>query len=126
MKIKRTTGETGMDRAVRMWANDSGDGYDNGAEGAMAGLAYGGCASGMVGSLVYYTDTVKFYRKHREEIGRLLSDLCEDCRQAPWELLRDFDRADVLCLDQFNQNLLAWFGFEETARRMANEQGWEV
>ena len=33
---------------------------------------------------------------------------------------------DPMALATFNQNLLAWFGFEETARRMADALGWEV
>lgn len=77
-----------------------------------------GCQSGIVGELIYYTDTVRFYQQYRQEINNLLYDtmngtgLC-----SPSELFGDkWDKEDPLAQDTHNQNLLAWFGFEETLR----------
>lgn len=82
-----------------------------------------GCASGIVGSLIYYTDTMRFYSTYKDQINELLYNLMECC--GIWELQkifgRRFDEEDPLCLDATNQNLLAWFGFEETLRNIANE-----
>ena len=55
-------------------------------------VLYHGCQSGIVGELIYYTDTVRFYKQYRQ---------------------------DPLAQDTYNQNLLAWFGFEETLRNIA-------
>ena len=34
----------------------------------------GGCASGTVSMMIYYTDTVKFFKTYREEIEELLKE----------------------------------------------------
>ena len=80
-----------------------------------------GCQSGIVGELIYYTDTVKFYKRYRQEINDLLYDTMNGTGlYAPSELFGDkWDEEDPLAQDDFNQNLLAWFGFEETLRNIA-------
>lgn len=87
-----------------------------------------GCVSGMVGELVYYLDTTKFYTKHKDIINEMLKDLM-------WEIGANdmqgifgdkFDSEDPLCLETSNQNLLAWYAFEETARKIGNEIGLEL
>lgn len=79
-----------------------------------------GCQSGIVGELIYYSDTVRFYKQYREEINRLLYDAMNDTGLfAPSELFGDkWDEEDPLAQDTHNQNLLAWFGFEETLREI--------
>ena len=54
-------------------------------------VLHNGCCSGVVSELIYYYDTVRFYK---------------------------WDKEDPLAQDDFNQNLLAWFGFEETLRNI--------
>jgi hypothetical protein len=97
-------------------------------EGWFEDLMQNGCVSGMVSELIYYCDTTKFYEKHQERINEMLKDLM-------WEIGADnmsglfgdkFDSEDPLCLETTNQNLLAWFAFEETARNLANEIGLEI
>lgn len=86
---------------------------------AGADLLQHGCQSGMVSDLIYYSDTVKFYEEHQEEIDAMLQELCEDCGCRPDELFGDkWDETDPLARQDLNRNLLAWFGFEETARRI--------
>ena len=84
-------------------------------------VLYHGCQSGIVGSLIYYTDTVAFYKQHREEINALLQETMDECGSYnPSDLFGDkWDKEDPLVLDTYNQNLLAWFGFEETMRKIA-------
>ena len=85
-------------------------------------LRVGGCQSGMIGELIYYTDTMAFYDRHREEIDTLLSELIEETGLAPQELFGDkWDKSDPLAREQWNINLLAWFAFEETAFRLAEQ-----
>ena len=81
----------------------------------------------MIGSLIYYTDTSAFYNKHEEEIDQMLAKVCVDCGLTPANLFGDkWDNEDFFAKQQSNQNLLAWFGFEETARKLADKNGIEV
>ena len=81
-----------------------------------------GCQSGIVSSLIYFSDTTKFYDNHKAEINALLYDLmAETGIYNPSELFGDkWDREDPLALDVLNKNLLAWFAFEETLRQIAS------
>ena len=116
-----------LERAALRWLNSKGQHYENGAAGAYKDLAYGGCQSGMVSELIYYTDTVKFYKRHRADIHALLKDMLSDVGGSPAELFGDkWDQGDPLASDIYNQNLLAWFGFEEAARNVAARAGIEV
>ena len=74
----------------------------------------------MVGFLIYYSDTVRFYKRYREEIDTLLYEEMEDVGlYSPSELFGSkWDKEDPLGRDDYNQNLLAWFGFEETLRKL--------
>ncbi len=82
-----------------------------------------GCQSGYVGHLVYYSQTTAYYKEHKEEIDELLYDTMDECGiYVPSELFGDqWDEEDPLAIDCCNQNLLAWFGFEETMRNFARE-----
>ena len=82
-----------------------------------------GCVSGTVGSLIYYSDTIKFYKEYKEDINELLYNTMEDTGlYSMSELFGDkFDKEDPLCIEQMNQNLLAWFGYEEVARQLMYE-----
>lgn len=79
-----------------------------------------GCQSGVVGELIYYCDTVRFYKQYKGEINELLyQSMQETGLYSPSELFGDkWDKVDPLANDDFNQNLLAWFGFEETLRKI--------
>ena len=82
-----------------------------------------GCQSGMVGFLIYYSDTVRFYKQYRQEIDDLLYEYMEETGlYSPAELFgKRWDNEDPLGRDDYNQNLLAWFGFEETLRKVGYE-----
>lgn len=85
-------------------------------------VLYYGCQSGMVGFLVYYSDTVRFYKQYRREIDDLLYEEMEGIGiYSPVELFgKKWDKEDPLGRDDYNQNLLAWFGFEETMRKLGS------
>lgn len=80
-----------------------------------------GCQSGCVNYLIYYSDTIAYYEKYKEEINNLLSDTLKECGvDSPKDLFGDkWDNGDPFARDIYNQNLLAWFGFEETMRNIA-------
>ena len=67
-----------------------------------------GCVSGMVWSLIYYTDTHAFFDKHYDEIEEIREEF-EDGTGQPLTIKGDL------------KNFLAWFAFEETAYRIAVE-----
>ena len=128
MARKRIVGaKTPLERHVQKWINERGQDYpDTGVEGALKDLFYGGCQSGMVGHLIYYTDTVKFFKKYRQELSALLTEMVADVGEQPADLFGDkWEKEDPLALGDLNRNLLAWFGFEETARKLADANGIE-
>lgn len=81
-------------------------------------VLYMGCVSGIVSELIYYSDTLKFYRKYRDEINGLLSETMRSMGYFSFKDIfgKNFDDEDPLIIDTHNQNLMAWFGFEETLR----------
>lgn len=125
-RISKLENETNLQRVVRVWLNSTGRDYENGWRGAYKDLEYGGCQSGMVGRLIYYRDTVKFYKHHQSEIDVLLKEMLESTGSSIAGLFGDkWDADDPLAREHLNQNLLAWFGFEETARNIAQANGYE-
>lgn len=82
-----------------------------------------GCISGIVGSLIYYSDTVPFYQEHKEEINEMLYNTLEGMgNHSLPELFGDnWYKDDPLAIYDENQNLLAWFGFEEMLRKIGYE-----
>ena len=121
--IKPIQGESPLSKHVRCWINNQVEGPDYDVQGVLKDLMYGGCQSGIVGHLIYYTDTTKFYKRHRGDISALLYETGFNAV----ELFGDkWDELDPLAVDTQNQNLLAWFGFEETARQIADQIGVEV
>jgi len=67
-----------------------------------------GCASGMVGPLIYYVDTHKFFDGHYEEIEALREEL-EENMGAPIYIKGDL------------KNFFAWFAYEEMAYQILSE-----
>lgn len=82
-----------------------------------------GCQSGIVSELIYYSDTTKYFEAHKDEIVKLLIELMKECGvKSPSELFgKNWDEEDMFCENYYNQNLLAWFGFEETMYRIASQ-----
>lgn len=68
-----------------------------------------GCISGMISELIYYNDTHAFYDKYYDEIEELRLELEASCGS--------------LSIKSDYKNFMAWFAFEETARRIADELG---
>ena len=86
---------------------------------SMEDLQKYGCVSGMIGELIYYDDTIKFFDQYKDEINDILSEVIKGTGCSAEELFGDkFDKDDPLVIDYANKNLLAWFGFEETANNL--------
>ena len=111
-----------LQKHVKEWIDDRAKEYDS-VESVIEDLQQSGCRSGMVGDLIYHHDTLAFYETHKEEINTLLYDALEITGLSCNDLFGEtWDNSDPLALDTQNQNLLAWFGFEETAFTLAREE----
>ena len=112
--LEETDGGTIQD-VVLNWLLDSDD-----PKGKLEDLQRGGCQSGLVGELIYYTDTEKFYDDHRLEIENLICDLEEGTGENRIELFsKNLEKSDWYDEDETQKkNTLAWFGFEETGHRL--------
>ena len=99
------------------------EGGRDAAEGYIKDVLQYGCQAGTVSGLIYYSDTTAFFERHKKEIKRLLTELMSDTgAKSPSELFGNkWDAEDYFCEDVYNQNLLAWFGYEETLRKVASE-----
>lgn len=67
-----------------------------------------GCISGMVGSLIYYSDTARFFEVYYEEIEELRLEYYQNTGIA-------------IYIEGDWKNGLAWFAFEETTRQIMQE-----
>jgi len=78
------------------------------AESYLSDVLQHGCQSGIVSDLIYYTDTKKFFIDNMEEIEELLSETEDSIGET-------LEKSYPL------YNWMAWFGYEETARKIAEE-----
>ena len=76
-----------------------------------------GCQSGTVTSLIYYNDTHKFALEHFNDIVDMYQCLADDLGRE--SMINPMLEANPL-------NWIAWFGYEETIRELANELELEV
>ena len=84
-----------------------------------------GCISGMVGKLVYYDDTIKFYDDYENEIEDLVDKMKDEFgyKSRPEFIASLNGSAESITQEK---NLLSWFAFEETARDIwTNDLGQE-
>jgi len=102
-------------------------GYDN-LESLLKDILYNGLQSGIVSDLIYYSDTLAFYKRYKKEIDTLLKDLVNETgSNSPADLFGNkWDKEDFFIEDTNNRNLLAWFGFEEKLRQLADKLGYEI
>jgi hypothetical protein len=106
-QLERLLGKSSLVDAV---VNHVLDGYttDEEIKNFFEDLMQHGCQSGMVGELIYYTDTHKFFNDHYEEI----EELREEYEDSTGEALRP--KGDM-------KNWFAWFAFEQTAYNIATD-----
>ena len=119
-----------------------------------------GCVSGIVGELIYYSDTKVWYSVHKDEIDEMLLETLEshgyesgeekhifgdrwesleeitefhdidvdyddyDSEEEYEQAIEDYwhDFVESIDVNVYNDNLLAWFSFEETVREIYEEK----
>jgi hypothetical protein len=127
---------------VKNWINDEvEDTYSE--KKILEELQQHGCVSGMVGELIYYSDTCRFYNKYRKEIFAIIENYCVDCGYNLCEFLSGannfpMDKSELQqesfvtgisglirkhsdIADQI-KNWFSWFAFEETAFKYYSEK----
>ena len=72
-----------------------------------------GCISGIVPSLVYYSDTTKFFNCYRKEILSMLQDPDKNI-YSEYTYLLDQKKYSIL-----EKNNLSWFAYDNTVIRIA-------
>lgn len=119
-KILIKGAKTPLEKFVQKSINYYAQGYNDGAKGFAEDLMQGGCSSGIVTELIYYKDTIKFYKKYKKEIQELIKEILLDTgeKSLPEIFGKSWDGEDIFAEETQNQNLLAWFGYEETARKL--------
>ena len=120
-KIKNETNNKLVSRVCR-YIISNWDHYDD-KKDIFLDIINCGCRSGACRDLIYYGQTKRFYETYKHEINNLLwksgfNDLTDLFGS-------DWDPYDPLALEDDNQNLLAWFGFEETITDIAHKFGIE-
>ena len=85
-----------------------------------------GLQSGIISDLIYYKDTLAFYKRYKKEIDILLKDIMNETgSNSPADVFGNkWDKEDFFIQDTNNRNLLAWFGFEEKTRELADKLGY--
>lgn len=73
-----------------------------------------GCQSGIVGSLIYYTDTHKFFNEFSDEIFEILEEIKDNTGEEFSNYSGD------------RKNTLAWLGYEETMRKIADSLNLDI
>jgi len=117
--------KTNLERAVARWLNSKAKDYKTGLRGVLKDLE-NGCESGIVSHLIYTKDTVAFYKRHRLEICELVTEYVNrNYADSPSQLFTAgrWDKEDPFALEDGNQNLLAWFAFEEKAWVLGTRAG---
>ena len=116
--------ETELERAVAGIAGERGEDCLDFIKDVLSD----GCISGTVSELVYYSDTIAFYQKHKKDIQRLVAEMMREYGTDSMRGLFDnnFDTKDPFCEGVENQNLLAWFGFEEALKTLADRIGLDI
>ena len=110
---------TPLQKRVCNYVIDEWGNYDD-KKNIFTDVLYHGCQSGMVGFLIWYSDTVRFYKQYKTEIDEMLYDVMSETGiySLPDLFGKRWDKEDPLGNSDYNMNLLAWFGFEETLRKI--------
>ena len=120
-KIKNETDNRLVSRVCR-YIISNWEYFDN-KKDIFLSVMHDGCKSGVCPDLIYYGQSKSFYETYKHEINELIYK--SDYDNLVDLFGSDWDVHDPLALEEDNQNLLAWFGFEETLTQIAYKFGIE-
>ena len=81
-------------------------------------ILYSGCVTGVVGSMVYYTDTIEFYNKYYDEIYELIEELEAKGLEILECLKRNLETYQIIMNDEQAKNQIAWLAYEEITNKL--------
>ena len=89
----------------------NGDTFDEKLKSRLNEIIEHGCQSGTVGSLIYYTDTVKFFDNFNDEIYDMVEDVFG--AESVLDMLKQHcDTTDIIMGADTVKNYLAWMAYE--------------
>lgn len=77
-----------------------------------------GCVSGIVSSMIYYSETTKFYNDFYDEIYELIEELENEGIEILEVLKNNLDIAQIVMNDEQAKNQIAWLTYEEITRKL--------
>jgi hypothetical protein len=125
--VKNSNSKLEKKVAIMLKEKVSRGGYDS-LQSVIKDVVYHGLQSGIISDLIYYSDTLKFYKTYKKEILALLNEtMREQGVYSPSQIFgRNWDEDDAMAQDTQNQNLLAWFAFEEITRNLGYQLGYDI
>jgi len=79
-----------------------------------------GCASGIIGSLIYTHECISFYDRFESDIWDLISDHLDCSGMTFGQFIDGFRDMSADCVESF-KNMLAWFAVETVALKLWDE-----
>ena len=115
----------GLVESVTNYILDKFDEYDD-PKTIVTELLEHGCVSGLVGELIYYSDTTAYYAKNKDAINHLLYELMDECGEH--DLAKLLDKKTTLGYRRYGQNnyflgeILIWNSRNRTLKNSTNRQ----
>lgn len=122
-EVQEILNDMSNDNAMYKWVIDdvmdsdisgyNGDTFDEKLKSRLEEITEHGCQSGTVSSLIYYTDTVKFFDNFNDEIYDMVEDVFG--AESTLEMLqRHCELIDIIMGADTVKNYLAWMAYEVT------------
>lgn len=122
-EVQEILNDMSNDNAMYKWVIDdvmdsdisgyNGDTFDEKLKSRLEEITEHGCQSGTVSSLIYYTDTVKFFDNFNDEIYDMVEDVFG--AESTLEMLqRHCELIDIVMGADTVKNYLAWMAYEVT------------
>lgn len=77
-----------------------------------------GLSTGVVSSLIYYTDTTEFYNTYYDEIYELIEELESEGLEILECLKRNLKTYQIIMNDEQTKNQIAWLAYEEVTNKL--------
>ena len=77
-----------------------------------------GCASGVCGQLIYYSDTKEFYQQFEDQVNEFTEDLCTYLGWATFQKTLGLEIYDILVKTDCAINIYVWAYVEELISKM--------
>ena len=89
---------------------------DDGFPDTIKEIATYGCASGVVGDLIYHNDIVEFYDKHHDAIWEILVEFADDLRIDPLDVFVSVKES--VSSDSLFKQYACWTAVEVEANKL--------